>query len=107
MNFSWNPSGKLMSYEGDDYRGDITYTDYKNKCNVDFIAYYMEFFANELVDVNVFKNVVFAYLPSKIVESDGYQGKFSYKFDNDGYPTEIKMTDPRHSDSYFMYKITY
>ncbi|MGM9766882.1 MAG: hypothetical protein ACI3Z0_00250 [Candidatus Cryptobacteroides sp.] len=111
IDLSWSPSGNLVSCFEEYGDASFTYTDYKNNLNVDLINYWFGLFAEGfLMDSSVFKSVVSAYLPSKIVYSYGSSvdmERFTYKFDSDGYPTEIKITDPDDTEWYCIYKITY
>lgn len=110
-NISWSPAGNLVSYETDYYSYTFTYTDYRNKLNVDLINWYTGLFsADDMMDSSVFKSVVSTYLPSKGVFENVYgnyvEERFTYKFDSEGYPTEIKIADA-DSDWYMIFKITY
>ena len=110
-NISWSPAGNLVSYETDYYSYTFTYTDYRNKLNVDLINWYTGLFSEGfMMDSAVFKSVVSTYLPSKMVYENVYgkyyEERFTYKFDSEGYPTEIKIADA-DGNWYMIFKITY
>ena len=110
-NISWSPAGNLVSYETDSSSHTFTYTDYRNKLNVDLINWHTGMFSNyDMMDSSVFKSVVSTYLPSKMVYEDDnnvyHEERFTYKFDDEGYPTEIKIAEA-DGDLWIIYKITY
>ena len=97
INMSWSPAGNLLSCEDEDYLSTYIYTDYKNKLNVDLIAWRYGLVPGDLLDSFVFKSVVSTYLSSRFIEVTSYgafEERYTYKFDNEGYPTEIKIATP-------------
>ena len=78
---------------------------------MDLINWHTGMFSNyDMMDSSVFKSVVSTYLPSKMVYEDDnnvyHEERFTYKFDDEGYPTEIKIAEA-DGDLWIIYKITY
>lgn len=98
--FSWSNGNmtEVKFNDGGDYSNTYTYSNYPNKVNMPIPDF--------LMDSNIpikFKGCFSEYLPSSMTRKYGntvqYTRGYSYTFNSDGNPTEIKTTDSDYGNS--------
>ncbi len=111
--YKWDNSGNLVEilYTYNDSPYYYTYSNVKNKCNIDFLSIFVDYGVGgnmDFLDRNLFDCFVSPNLPSAETDSQGnIEMKFSYKYDKDGYVTEAKIEDQEDSDCYYIFQIYY
>lgn len=112
--YTYDANGNLIKDFTDFYSGNYyvayTYTDIIDKCNIDICAFLGELLPAPIIDKNVIGSLANKHLMLTSKYESEYESEpmctWSYKFDEDGYPIEIKR-EWDGDDDYELFTLTY